>query len=120
MTETGPLDGASPALVAALTIRFALELALLVGVAVLAWQVTSGWWQWPAAIISPAAVAIVWGLFLSPRATVSLPEAAKLAIEAALFLGAGAGLFFVGLGIPAAVGVTAWIIDRIALALLPS
>ena len=40
----GPLDGASPALAFALTARFLLELALLAGVAVLAWNlVPAGW-----------------------------------------------------------------------------
>ncbi|MBP8918889.1 MAG: YrdB family protein [Micropruina sp.] len=118
MSETGPLDGASAVLTIALTARFLLELALLAGVAVLAWNLTTGWWRWPAAILAVAVVATVWGLFLSPKAAVPLPWPAALGIEAALFVGTGAGLLIIGLGIPAGVGVALWIIDRVVLALV--
>lgn len=119
MTGGGPLEGASPLLAVALTVRFLLELALLAAAAVLAWSFASGWWRWPASIVAVVGVAVVWGLFLSPKAAVPAPGAAKLAIEAILFLGIGAGLV-VGFGYvtPAAIGVGVWIIDRIALALL--
>lgn len=60
----------------------------------------------------------VWGLFLSPKARVPLPPAAVLAIEAALFIGTGAGLVAVGFGIAAVIGVLVWAVDRIALAVL--
>lgn len=118
MTGSGSLDGASPALWIALTLRFLLELALLAGVAVLAWSFLPGWWRWVVAVAAVAAVATVWGMFLSPKATVALPGVAVLAIEAALFLGVGAGLFLVGLGLPALIGVVVWAIDRVAIALL--
>ncbi|MFT4226721.1 DUF2568 domain-containing protein [Micropruina sp.] len=118
MSETGPLEGASPTLTAALTLRFLLELALLAGVGLLAWSLARGWWSWPAAILAVVAVAVVWGLFLSPKATVPLAPAAVLAIEAVLFVGTGAGLVTVGWGIAAAIGVAIWAADRIALALL--
>lgn len=118
--ETGPLDGASSLLAAALTVRFLLELALLTGVAVLAWNLTAGWWRWLAAILAVAAVAVVWGLFLAPKAAVPLPWSATLGIEATLFVGTGAGLLIIGLGLPAAIGVGLWLIDRIAIALLQS
>lgn len=118
MNETGPLDGASPLLATALTVRFLLELALLAGVAVLAWNLTAGWWRWLAAIFSVAAVAVAWGLFLAPKAAVPLPWPATLGIEAVLFVGTGTGLLIIGLGLPAAIGVALWLIDRIALALL--
>ncbi len=111
--RTSPIRGA------ALAVRFLLELALLAGAAVLARQLIAGWWGWAAAIVAVVAVATLWGLFLSPKATVRLPKPAALALEAALFLGIGAGLFTVGLGVPAAVGVGLWMVDRIALALLP-
>lgn len=118
MNDTGSLDGASAARVALLTGRFLLELALLAGVAVLAWNLTSGGWRWPTVILAVVAVAILWGLLLSPKATVSLPSPVALGIEAALFIGAGAGLFLIGLGVPAAIGVALWLIDRVALALV--
>ncbi|WP_286302328.1 YrdB family protein [Microbacterium suwonense] len=118
MTETGPLDGASAGRTIALTVRFLLELALLAGVAVLTWNLTVGWWRWPAAILGVAVVATVWGLFLSPKAAVPLRQPAPLGIEVALFVGTGAGLLAVGFGISAGIGVGLWIIDRIALALI--
>ncbi len=118
MSETGPLDGVSTTLTIALTARFLLELALLAGAAVLAWNLGAGWWQWPAAILAVALVATVWGLFLSPRAAVPLPWPATLGIEAALFVGTGIGLLVIGCGIPAGVGVALWIVDRIALTIL--
>ena len=57
-----------------------------------------------------------------PRAPVRGGEAvslkAALGIETVLFAGIGGGLFLIGFGLPAAVGVALWIIDRIALAVL--
>lgn len=113
-----PLDGVSPALAVALTARFLLELALLAGAAVLAWQLVSGWWRWPAAFLAISAVATVWGLFCSPKAHIPLPPPTVLAIEAALFLGVGAGLLAIGMAAPAVLGVGAWAVDRLAIALL--
>lgn len=101
-----------------LAIRFLLELALLAGVAALAWNLAPGSWRWPAAALAVTAVATLWGTLLSPKATVALPAVVALAIEAALFLGVGAGLFAIGLGAPAVVGVVAWAVDRLAIALL--
>lgn len=119
MTSSGGIfDGDSPGLAVALTVRFLLELALLAGIAALAWHLAPGWWQWPVMIIAPILAAILWGLLLSPKAPATLPEPMKLVIETILFVGTGAGLFFVGLAVPAIIGVAAWIIDRIALALL--
>lgn len=118
MTDAGPLDGASVPLAIALTLRFLVELALLAGVAVLAWRLAPGWWRWPVAILAVVVVATVWGLFLSPKATVPLPAAAALGMEAVLFLATAAGLLGVRLGLPAAFGIAAWVIDRLALALL--
>jgi hypothetical protein len=118
VTGTDPLAGASPARAAALTVRFALELALLTGAAVLAWHAAAGWQRCAAVVLAPAAVAILWGLLLSPKAAIPLPKTVMLIIEAALFAGIAAGLLTVGSGIPAAVGLAVWLIDRAALARL--
>lgn len=118
MTPGGPLDGASPALAAALTVRFLLEVALLAGAAVVAWHAASGGWRWPLVVLAPVVVAVVWGTFLSPKAKMVLPEPARVGIEAALFLGAGAGLILVGFPVPAIAGVAVWTADRIAIAML--
>ncbi|MCA0250679.1 MAG: YrdB family protein [Actinobacteria bacterium] len=118
MSGTRLIEGASAALATALTIRFLLELALLAGVAILTFSLVPGWWRWPAAIVAVLAVATFWGLFLSPKAAVALPWPAVLGLEAAVFVGTGVGLFLMGLGIPAAIGVALWIADRVVLALL--
>ncbi|MCA9878355.1 MAG: YrdB family protein [Thermomicrobiales bacterium] len=118
MVDTGPLNQVSPALAIALTVRFLAELALLAGAAAIAWQTAPSVWRWPAAILAPVAVAIVWGLFLSPKAAIALPPAARLVLEAAPFIGVGAGLVTIGFGAAAAIGVAIWLTDRIAIALL--
>lgn len=118
MSSNDRLDWDSPGLAIALMVRFALEIALLLGVAAIAWHTAPGWWQWPATIGAPVLVAILWGLLLSPKAPAGLPEPAKLVIEAALFVGAGACLFLIGYPIHAGVGVILWIVDRIAIAVL--
>lgn len=118
VSRPDPFEGASAELATALTVRFLLELALLAGVGVLAWRLAPGWWSWPATILAIVAVAVVWGLFLSPKAAVRLPPPAALLIEAALFVGVGAGLVAIGFGVAAIIGVAAWVADRVALALL--
>lgn len=115
-----PLTGASPPLAIALVARFLLELALLAGAAGLAARATSGGWGWPAAIAAAGAVATVWGLFLSPRAAIAIPPVARLALEAVLFVGIGAGLAATGSGVVAAIGVALWAADRAAIAALSS
>lgn len=116
MSGSDPFEGASAVLAVALTVRFLLELALLTGVAVLAWHLVPGGWRWPAAIVGVVAVATVWGLLLSPKAPMPLPWAAALGLEALLFVGVGVGLVFIGFGVPAAIGVALWVGDRIVLA----
>lgn len=113
-----PLNGVSPALAIALTLRFLLELALLAGTAVLAWHVAPDGWRWVAGVVAPIVVAIGWGVCLSPKAPVVLPAFARLVIEGMLFVGVGVGLLFIGFAWPAAIGVVIWALDRIALTLL--
>lgn len=117
MSDTDPFDGASPMHSIALVVRFLLELALLAGIAFLALQLVSAWWRWPAAVLAVLLVATLWGLFLSPKARISLPAAVAVAIEAALFLGVATGLAITGSGLAAVIGVITWCIDRIVLAL---
>lgn len=118
MSTPGTLDGASPLMAAALTLRFLLELALLAGVAIVVWNLVPGWWRWLLAVVAVAAVATLWGLFLSPKATIAVPALVSLGIEAALFLGVGAALYFIGVGYPALIFVAIWALDRMALAVL--
>lgn len=118
MTDMGNLEGASPARAGALIVRFVLELALLAGAAVVGWHLADGWWRWLVAILAVLLVASIWGLFVSPKAAIRVPRVGVFLIEAALFVGAGVGLFALGFGIPAAIGLAVWAVDRIVLALI--
>lgn len=118
MSTHPSFDPDSPALAVALAVRFLLELALLLASALIVWELVDGFWQWPLTILTPIVVAVLWALFLSPKAPVVLPTILHFLIEAALFIGAGIGLFMVGHVIVAGVGVIIWIADKIAIAVL--
>ena len=118
MSAGSPLEGASPLLATPLTLRFLLELALLAGASVAAYRLAPDGWRWVFAVAAVLAVAVVWALLLSPKATIAVPEIAKLALEAVLFLAAGAGLAATGSVAPAVILVVLWAADRAAIALL--
>lgn len=111
------MNGASPMRAVLLAVRFLLELALLAGSAIVAFYLVPGSLRLPATIATPVVIAVLWGLLLSPKASVPISGAAKLAIEAALFLSMSALLFLIGLGFPALVLALVWAVDRGALAL---
>ncbi|MFD2759083.1 DUF2568 domain-containing protein [Gulosibacter faecalis] len=102
----------------ALTVRFLLEIGLLVAVAIVVVQLVAGWLGWVLAALLVVAVATLWGVFLSPKAPIRRSPGAKLALEAALFLAAGIGLAVIGHAVTAVLGLVIWAIDRIALARL--
>lgn len=83
-----------------LTVRFLCELAAVAALA---------WWGWPAAgIAGGAAVVVLWGAFVAPRARRRLPDPGRLALELAIFGGATAGFAAVAGPVAAAVfGVAA-------------
>ncbi len=113
-----PPEGDHPAVrgVALLT-RFALELALFAGASWGAFAASSHhWWQWPAAILAPAAVVVAWGAWLSPRARHRPPEPTPVLIEAALFGAVGALLWGLGHPVLGAVLAGGWLVDRVVLA----
>jgi len=116
--DAGSLEGASPALAVALIIRFLVELALLAGAGIVAAHAADGAWRWVAVGASVIVVAVLWGLFLSPKAAIPVPALVALAMEAVLFLGVGAALFLLGWGAPAVLGVVIWAVDRAAVAVL--
>ncbi|MGC1213385.1 MAG: YrdB family protein [Micromonospora sp.] len=99
-----------------LGLAFLLELAMLVA---------AGWWGFTldaglgvrllAGLGAPLLIAVVWGVFCSPRAPVALPPAGKYAVQAACFVTAGlllarAGHPFLGAGL-----VALWVADRAVL-----
>lgn len=82
-----------------LALRFGLEIAALVGLAVAAWHYSSGTWRWVAVTVTPLAAAIVWGVFnvrgdpsRSGRAPIQVSGWVRLAIELVV-LGGGAAAF---------------------------
>jgi hypothetical protein len=76
----------------ALALRFGLELCLLAAVAYWGSQACSGTVVHVVlAIAAPTIVAVVWGLFVSPKARVRLPRPLWLLLQLVLFgLGAAA------------------------------
>lgn len=76
---------------AALTVRFLLELAMLVALAWAGWQVNV-----VLAVAAPAVAAAVWGMFVAPKARYPLPLVQRLGVEAVLFGAAIAALALAG------------------------
>lgn len=103
----------------ALTVRFLLELALLTGAAILAVRVIPAGGGIAAAVIAVIALGTVWALFLSPKAPFDIGGLGRLALETVLFGGIAAGLIATGIFVPAVVGLVVWVLDRLALRLLP-
>ncbi|MGC5019824.1 YrdB family protein [Micromonospora sp. DT47] len=99
-----------------LAFAFLLELAMLVA---------AGWWGFTldaglavrllAGLGAPLLIAVVWGVFCSPKAAVPLPPAAKYAVQAACFLTAGILLALAGQPILGAGLVVAWAVNRAVL-----
>lgn len=77
-----------------LGLRFILELCAIVALAYGGFAVVSARWQQVAlAVVLPAAGAVLWGLFVSPKAKVSANWVVRLAVEIAVF-GAAAALLY--------------------------
>lgn len=76
-----------------LAIRFfVVELGALAAAAYWGWEATSSAGRWYLAVLAPALVIAVWGLFISPKARIQVSKQAALAIELVLL-----GLVAVGL-----------------------
>ena len=79
-----------------LGLRILLELGALAAVAYWGFQTGDGAPRWVRGIAAPVAVAVVWWLFVSPKAAVGVPRPARLAIELAVWAAAGAALWAAG------------------------
>ncbi len=73
-----------------------------------------GWWgfstfdgplEWVVGLGLPLLVAVVWGMFLSPRARVVLPARVAQVVRVVILLGGAAAFFAVGATVPAIVQV---------------
>jgi hypothetical protein len=86
-----------------LGLAFLLELAGLASLGYWGYQTGSGPMQWVLAIGAPLLLAVVWGVFLSPRANVELPPMLTTLLRPALLLSTAAAL--AGAGQPIVGGV---------------
>ena len=80
-----------------LALRFLVELALFFAPIALAARIVGGVAGIALGVVIALAIAVVWGLLLSPKRRVDLPLPARVAIEAALFLAVAAALAVSGL-----------------------
>ena len=75
-----------------LGLRFALELCLLATLAYWGWQLDQGWLlRLAAGLGAPLLASIIWGRFVSPRASRRLADPLRLGLELLLF-GIGSAL----------------------------
>lgn len=98
-SSLGHADSVGPMKVlerANLAVRFALEMSALAAVAYWGFQTGSGVMRLALAIGAPGAVAVVWALFVSPKAKVEIPDLVRPAIELAVFGAAAAALVVTG------------------------
>ena len=80
-----------------LVLRFLLELALIAAVGAGAWTVAGGEAAGAlAASIAAAAVVVIWGLAIAPKARRRLPDPARLMLEMVLFVTGGLALAATG------------------------
>ncbi|SFB56330.1 Protein of unknown function [Cohnella sp. OV330] len=100
-----------------LALRFALELAMLAALGYWGFKAdAASAYRWMLGIGSPAVAAVVWGAFLSPKASVPLHAGLKLAIELAVFGVAAAALYAAGRPASAAALLGVWAVNRILIA----
>ncbi|RZU71842.1 uncharacterized protein DUF2568 [Micromonospora kangleipakensis] len=101
-----------------LALIFLLELAMLAAAAWWGFTLDAGWSvRLLAGLGAPLLIAVVWGTFCSPRATVSLPAPAKMAVQAACFVTGGVLLALAGHPVPAVLLVALWAVDKTLLRL---
>ncbi|GAA4711974.1 Protein of unknown function (DUF2568) [Promicromonospora umidemergens] len=102
----------------ALLLRFLLELALIAAAAYTGWTLADGGWPGAAlAVLAPAVVIALWATFLSPKARVTIPPPARVALEALLFGGVGYALWQAGAPAAGTALAAVWVLDRAVLAL---
>ena len=94
-----------------LGLRFLLELCLLAALAYVGLQANV-----LLAIVAPVAAAIVWGLFVSPKARYPLPTTLWIVVQVVLFGAAAIGLIVAGSVVPGIVFAVA-VVANLALVL---
>ncbi|MFB9234473.1 YrdB family protein [Plantactinospora siamensis] len=102
-----------------LTLRFLLELVALAALGYGGWQAGwSGWSRPLLAVLLPVAGAVLWGLFVAPRARYPLPDPLRLLPEWVVFGGATLALLLTGHPVLAVVFAVLAAANRVALRLL--
>lgn len=87
----------TPHLLVLAVVAFVVEVALFGGVGGIAYElVGGGLGGWVAAAAGTAAVVLLWGLFVAPKARFRLSTGARLLVTAALCAGTAYGLIAVG------------------------
>jgi len=114
---TGDDPGRRPGVfvLALITVRFLLELALWASFTVSCVLLIDGPLGWVIGLLLTAVVTVLWGVLLSPRRIVRLPVVARVVIELALFLAAAALLAVAGLPIVGAGLLGLEIVDLVLL-----
>lgn len=79
-----------------LGLRFLLELSAFAAIAYWGYDAGSGVWRWLLAVGAPALVAVVWALFVSPKARIELARPLRLVIEFLVFGAAALALAAAG------------------------
>jgi hypothetical protein len=75
---------------------FVVELGAQAAAAYWGWEATSGPGRWYLAVLAPAAVIVVWALFISPKARIQVSKQSALAIELVLLALVTVGLAITG------------------------
>ena len=94
--------------------RFVLELCMLAGLGYGGYESASGLLAYVLAIALPLAAAVVWGMFIAPKARRPTVDPLRIVLEAALFGAAGAAL---AAGDQARLGIALWLAAALHLAL---
>jgi hypothetical protein len=79
-----------------LTVRFLCELGMLAALMVWGLHVGEGSWAFVLGIGAPAAAAVVWALFVAPKAVRPVRLALRVSIEIDLFTISAVALWFAG------------------------
>jgi hypothetical protein len=108
----------SPFIALNLGIRFLLEIAMLVALGWVGGEIgQSSVVSVLLAIASPLLAAVLWGMFIAPKAPRRLTDPAKLVVELVLFAAAAVGLALVGHPVLAAVLAVLFVVNAAVLRL---
>ncbi len=115
MTDEEAARRPSAVVLALITVRFLLELALWSSFTISSVRLLDGLLGWVTGLLLTAAVVVLWAVLLSPRRPLRLPVAFRVVIELTLFVLAASLLAAAGL---AAAGAALLVVELLDLGLL--